>query len=208
MSTRILSSPANFKLNFIFVDKLRGRSPSSLKFRIGSKKYASGGRMVNVKRIVIHERWNSYKIDFDYALLELSEPVTFSEQVRPIELPSVNDVIPDESLCQVSGWGNTLNSSESKEILREATVPIVNQEKCNRAYNRITPRMICAGYDEGGKDSCQGDSGGPLSCIVDNGPRKLIGIVSWGRGCGQEYFPGVYARVQAAREWIQGVTGI
>lgn len=208
MSNRLLSSHFNFKVNYIFDDILRGSSPSSLKFRIGSKKYASGGRMVNVKRVVIHKRWNFRKIDFDYALLELREPVTFSEKVQPIELPSVNDVIPDDSLCQVSGWGNTLNSSESKEILREATVPIVNQEKCNRAYNKITPRMICAGYDKGGKDSCQGDSGGPLSCVLENGTRKLIGIVSWGRGCAEKYFPGVYARVQVAREWIQGVTGI
>lgn len=116
-------------------------------------KYASGGRMVNVKRVVVHERWNARKVDFDYALLEMSEPVIYSEKVQPIELPSVDDVIPDESLCQVSGWGNTLNSSESKEILREATVPIVNQEKCNEAYaKQITPRMICAGYEKGGKD--------------------------------------------------------
>lgn len=110
--------------------------------------------MVNVKRVVVHKHWNARTIDFDYALLELSEPVTFSEKVQSIELPSVDDAIPDESLCQVSGWGNTRNASESKEILREATVAIVNQEKCNKAYGqRVTPRMICAGYNEGGKDS-------------------------------------------------------
>lgn len=165
---------------------------------------------MSVKRVVIHERWSFRTIDFDYSLLELSEPVTFSEQVQPIELPSVDEVILDESACQVSGWGNTKNSSESNEVLREATVPIVNQAKCNKTYNnRITPRMICAGYDEGGKDSCQGDSGGPLSCLIsENGPRKLIGIVSWGRGCALRNFPGVYARVQVVREWIQGITGI
>lgn len=163
-----------------------------------------------MKRVVVHERWNVGRIDFDYALLELSAEVTFSEKVQPIELPSVDDVIPDESLCQVTGWGKTLNSNESKETLREATVPIVNQEKCDKAYpGRITPQMICAGYDEGGKDSCQGDSGGPLtSQLSEDAPRKLVGIVSWGRGCAVKKFPGVYARVQEAREWIQSVTGI
>ncbi|KAL7517701.1 hypothetical protein ACHAWX_002600 [Stephanocyclus meneghinianus] len=61
--------------------------------------------------------------------------------------------------------------------------------------------MICA-FDSG-KDSCQGDSGGPLiipgaSADTDT----LIGVVSWGSGCAREY-PGVYARVSKAYEWIK-----
>lgn len=36
----------------------------------------------------------------------------------------------------------------------------------------------------------------------------LIGVTSWGKGCGHRRYPGVYARVQEAREWISVVTGI
>lgn len=47
-------------------------------------------------------------------------------------------------------------------------------------------------------DTCQGDSGGPL---VDD-ETKLVGVTSWGEGCGLPQYPGVYARVSHASDWI------
>lgn len=71
--------------------------------------------------------------------------------------------------------------------------------------------MICAGYVDGGKDSCQRDSGGPLSIESThhkNIVRVLIGVVSWGYGCAQPNFPGVYGSVISVRSWIKRVSGI
>ena len=58
--------------------------------------------------------------------------------------------------------------------------------------------MICAARE--GKDSCQGDSGGPL--ITADGRDIQVGIVSFGEGCADLNYPGVYASVAAHYDWI------
>lgn len=59
--------------------------------------------------------------------------------------------------------------------------------------------MICAGVMNDNMDTCQGDSGGPLVVPDANGKWTLIGITSWGQGCGNV---GVYTHVQKYLDWI------
>ena len=82
--------------------------------------------------------------------------------------------------------------------MQKVTVPFVNEETCKNAYGAesITEGMICAG--KAGKDSCQGDSGGPMV----NKDGIQVGVVSWGYGCADEGFPGVYTRVSNYYAWI------
>jgi hypothetical protein len=62
--------------------------------------------------------------------------------------------------------------------------------------------MVCAGL--GGADTCQGDSGGPLM-VPRGGEYVLAGVTSWGAGCADPLYPGVYARVgaPALNAWIR-----
>ena len=65
--------------------------------------------------------------------------------------------------------------------------------------------MICAGdLIDGGEDACQGDSGGPLAVrsLIDN-RWLLIGATSWGYGCADVNYPGVWARVSYVLDWIE-----
>jgi hypothetical protein len=56
------------------------------------------------------------------------------------------------------------------------------------------------------KDSCQGNSGGPLILglcdMLGGGYMLQVGMVTWGIGCADPSFPGVYAPVSQAEEWI------
>lgn len=64
--------------------------------------------------------------------------------------------------------------------------------------------MTLLGYEHGGMDACAGDSGAPLFAEVD-GEGVIVGITSWGVGCGRPYRPGVYTRVSYYLEWIESV---
>ena len=58
-------------------------------------------------------------------------------------------------------------------------------------------------YLEGGIDTCQGDSGGPLVCRDSvSSPYILEGITSFGKGCADRGFPGVYTEVNFFIDWI------
>lgn len=54
---------------------------------------------------------------------------------------------------------------------------------------------------------CEGDSGGPLFVRDTNGYPKLVGVASFGTGCGSRS-PGVFTRITYYLEWISFVTGI
>ncbi len=113
----------------------------------------------------------------------------------------------------VSGWGDTRAESPGSQGLNGAyptnlqatQLSLVGADLCGNTYGgplssqQITPRMLCAGVQGGGRDSCFGDSGGPL--VVDRNPAQppgdyvLAGLVSFGEGCAQPESPGVYTAI-------------
>uniref|UniRef100_A0A665SUR6 Zgc:165423 n=1 Tax=Echeneis naucrates TaxID=173247 RepID=A0A665SUR6_ECHNA len=163
-----------------------------------------------VAEIIRHPNYNSDTSDNDIALLRLSSPVDFTNFIRPICLASNDTTIDAGTITWVTGWGTIQSDGEiplpSPQRLQEVDVPIVSNSQCSDAYAaqsiQITSNMICAGLNEGGKDSCQGDSGGPL--MVKSGSTWVqIGVVSFGIGCALANFPGVYARVSEYQDWIR-----
>uniref|UniRef100_A0A803T902 Peptidase S1 domain-containing protein n=1 Tax=Anolis carolinensis TaxID=28377 RepID=A0A803T902_ANOCA len=167
-----------------------------------------------VKRIILHYDYNGADDSSgDIALLQLSSPVDFTNNILPVCLPESSAEFYANTNCWVTGWGNTQTDLplEDPVTLQEVNLPLIKRETCNSYFNKVTVQglsrnpvkadMFCAGYEMGGKDSCQGDSGGPLVCKVQ-GSWFQAGIVSWGVGCALQNFPGVYTSVPYYAKWI------
>ncbi|XP_035535278.1 ST14 transmembrane serine protease matriptase a isoform X2 [Morone saxatilis] len=162
----------------------------------------------NLKQIIPHPNYNAYTFDNDIALMELDSPVTYSDYIRPICLPSPQHDFPTGSTVWITGWGATREGGSAAKVLQKAQVRIINYEVCNGLMNgQLTSRMLCAGVLSGGIDACQGDSGGPLSSPADS-RTFLAGVVSWGDGCARRNKPGIYTTVTKFRGWIKEKTGV
>ncbi|XP_005373486.1 PREDICTED: coagulation factor XI isoform X1 [Chinchilla lanigera] len=156
-----------------------------------------------VQEIIIHDQYKVAESGYDIALLKLETTMNYTDSQRPICLPSKGDRNVIYNNCWVTGWGYTKLRDKIQNTLQKAKIPLVSNEECQTRYrrHRITNKMICAGYREGGKDACKGDSGGPLSC-KHNEVWHLVGITSWGEGCGQRERPGIYTNVVKYVDWI------
>ncbi|XP_077163069.1 transmembrane protease serine 13-like isoform X4 [Paroedura picta] len=160
---------------------------------------------IPVSHVIINANYSDDHDDYDIALMKLAKPLPLSAQIRPACLPMSGQKFLPGRTCSITGFGKTNESDENTSPkLREAEVKIIDYKLCNsqNVYEGyLTPRMMCAGYLQGGRDSCQGDSGGPLVC-QDSNRWYVAGVTSWGTGCGQRNKPGVYTQITKLLGWI------
>jgi trypsin len=165
----------------------------SVQVLVGTKSLArgGGGTRINVSRILVNEGWDPATNNNDVAVWELAKPVM---GIPFATIASIEPTTPGVPL-RSTGWGVLQEgSSSAPTTLKQVDLPFVPtvDGACDLVED-VTPQMLCAG--EAGKDTCQGDSGGPLTIDRGSGYTELVGIVSWGYGCGEPGYPGVYTNV-------------
>jgi len=160
--------------------------------------------------------------NYDFAVLTLPTPISFTENTMPICLPDPTEQY-EQKFATVTGWGatqwgltpqltsilmavnmTTLSNEQCKTLLGLATIPAEYQH-LNLIPGALTPNMICASAYEEKKSFCLGDSGGPLITLSkDSSYYSQIGVVSWGDCVSVN----VFSRVTQQIYWImRKITG-
>jgi len=189
--------------------------------RMGTYSAQGGGLELAIDAVVVDKRFTGTARGFDVAMLRLAREPTSAEKIRlgivPIAPAPKGLKLPDGQQLQLTGWGYTgVTRNNANRLdrtgrhqrvanyLRIGQIRYVDPTRCSRSNNfakvRLVASMLCAGDDEG-TDACKGDSGGPL--VWRRPPRPLlVGVVSFGMGCGLAGTPGVYANVANLADFI------
>ncbi|XP_022905889.1 chymotrypsin-1-like [Onthophagus taurus] len=171
-----------------------GGSASSYTVVTGSTTLNSGGDRYSVSRIIAHSGYNPNTVQNDIAVLQVSSPIQFNNNVQAIEPDSTVIGAGD---CIISGWGTTSYPGSVPNNLQFLALKTITNTQCQSAWgsNSVFDSNICT-LTKSGEGVCHGDSGGPLAA---NG--KQIGIVSWGNPCARGT-PDVFTRVSSFIDWI------
>ncbi|XP_045500612.1 transmembrane protease serine 9 [Colias croceus] len=179
---------------------------------VGYTDISTSERNEALSKIIPHPEYRCKKKTNDVALLKTIRQLVWSNLLRPACLPQ--PLAPDFSgkLATVAGWGFTNEDrgiGERPNILQKTDVIVVDNDDCNSWYKSqgskvtIIGTQMCAGHEQGGRDSCWADSGGPLMMKSDSGRTMVIGVVSTGSGCARVRMPGIYTRISRYTAWIQ-----
>lgn len=197
-------------------------NPSGFKMNVGEYDLSDGAEnAIDIANIFIHPQYDADAISHDIAIIELDASVE-GAGVQLADQEDTNLWAIENSLATVAGWGGREGyapdegpTSDFPDILHKVDLNLSTNTECRAELAasfgvsvndiNVTDVMICASIPEGGKGSCQGDSGGPLIVNTGSGVQQ-VGIVSWGFGCAEAGYPGVYTRVAEFKDWIAAIT--
>ncbi|GAA6135373.1 hypothetical protein NBRC116188_21630 [Oceaniserpentilla sp. 4NH20-0058] len=182
---------------------LYGIDKRDITVNLGGNNKDIGVETHQVDWIILHEKFQPETYKNDIALIKLhSKSALEVVQIWPdIELKQ-NDKLT------ILGWGltNAEDAASLSSKLLEVDVSYQADSICQDTYqiddDEYWDYALCAGELLGGKDSCSGDSGGPIISQYQD-VIFLIGLVSWGIGCGLPEYYGVYTEVGSYIGWVQ-----
>ncbi|HDZ03837.1 trypsin-like serine protease [Maribacter sp.] len=161
------------------------------------------GQYRNVAQIIRHPNYNPATQENDVALIRITAPLNYNNDVLPIQLTdSAFDALPG-GMARVTGWGNTLDGTAAtpSNILQTLDMPIISNNSANNlntgnvtvSNNMFALRLVNSGVS-------RGDSGGPAT-VLKSSQRFLIGCSSWGESP-KDNKPTIYTRLFNYRGWI------
>lgn len=186
-----------------------GTISTPARIEAGSTTISGSGQVRSVAQVVVYPGYVDASKGKDVALLRLSTPLDLSganAKAIPILGATETSYTNPGIVGRVTGWGTLSSGGSSPDTLQTVDVNILSNSSAQSSYpsETITADQLAAAAP--GKDSCQGDSGGPFT-VMKGSTRVLAGVVSWGYGCADSRYPGMYARVTSFANWINSTIG-
>lgn len=134
--------------------------------------------------------------------VQLKSPVTLSNSVQIIDLPTPGFEVPSNGKVETCGYGTAHPDGPTSTQLKKDHFYVINRHECSIYYQSVLGKsisnsQICA-KSSPGYGTCQGDSGSPL--IYKN---KIVGVVSGGDGGCAEGNPDVYTKISSFIPFIK-----
>lgn len=157
-----------------------------------------------VSQMVIHPNYTDQKQVYNDIMLVKINGTVVNATTEFYDYNTDPNVPTNGAYVRVVGFGKTTEGGNISETLRQVNVQYVDSEPCLSTWSQYDSHLhLCAGTEEGGKDSCDSDSGSPLF-IVQQGRRPIVvGLVGDGIGCGRAGIPALYTRVSTFSDWIR-----
>ncbi len=131
----------------------------------------------------------------------------------PQDLRHVEMDVLDSTMCNTNiikyRKANVLGAwaklTQTQFALSDGVVKQVRTLIENNTGKVVNENMICSGRPRTKRDTCAGDNGGPLFAKGADGKFTLVGITSWGEGCGlsDKGLYGIYTRASRYSAWVQ-----
>ena len=87
-----------------------------------------------VSKIRSHPRYNHENADYDFSVLFLNSPLTFSSTIGAVCLPASTQSLYTGQVATVTGWGLTSSGGSQASTLQEAEVEVISNEACSDHY--------------------------------------------------------------------------
>ncbi|XP_039957728.1 trypsin theta-like [Bactrocera tryoni] len=147
----------------------------------------NGEKIVEIAAQSFNPRFDFVTMENDVAVLKLAESVESGSIELASELPA------NGAKGVVTGWA-------ANNSLVDVAVRTIDAEECGSgdykySEDEVLNTMLCGLASN--LQACNGQAGDPL--VVDN---QLVGLVSWGYGCGNKGNPAVFTNIAAERSWI------
>ncbi|XP_026321644.1 transmembrane protease serine 9-like [Hyposmocoma kahamanoa] len=149
-----------------------------------------------------------------YKSKQLTVVVGYTDISSKEENEALSKIIPHPQYSEIEDLIMSIinpdffKSGSRPNVLQKTDVVVVTNDECNQWYQsqgskvKVISTQMCAGHEQGGRDSCWADSGGPLMIKGDKGRAMVVGVVSTGSGCARARMPGIYTRVSRYTDWI------